>query len=437
MDAIFAVPALFKILALFTLIVIIYRLKAPLWAALAIAGGLTGLWFGSGLTGTLGDLYHSASDIETLYLCAVVGLLYGYSEILDKSGNLRRIVAAFGSLLGKSIYSVAALPAFIGLLPMPGGAVFSAPMVENACGSGASQSPTQKAMINYLFRHVWEYWWPLYPGVILASSLFNIATWQMLFINWPLTITSLAASYFFVLRPAFRNSPESSPAETAATPFASRLAATLRESISIIILLAAIFLLGPAMKHLGIDTLSQRYLPVIIGTIIGIIQVSTAEKFPIRKVAEQLFSRKLLTMVLMAMGIMVFQGMIEYNDAFDSIKRDLDTFHLPLTALICFLPFVAGLVAGLAVGFVGISMPIVISLLTAAGIAGAGRLPYLTLAYTMGYMGMMLSPVHLCFIMTRDYFDADLLRMYLGLLPVLATIATVATGLFFLYLKLS
>jgi len=52
-------------------------------------------------------------------------------------------------------------------------------------------------------------------------------------------------------------------------------------------------------------------------------------------------------------------------------------------------------------------------------------LSWAALAYTYGYMGMMLSPVHLCLLVTKDYFKAGLARSYQYLfLPMLAVILT-------------
>jgi len=48
------------------------------------------------------------------------------------------------------------------------------------------------------------------------------------------------------------------------------------------------------------------------------------------------------------------------------------------------------------------------------------------LAYTFGYMGMMLSPVHLCFLVTKDYYKANLLKCYRHVLwPALTVMGTV------------
>ena len=43
---------------------------------------------------------------------------------------------------------------------------------------------------------------------------------------------------------------------------------------------------------------------------------------------------------------------------------------------------------------------------------GAVEPAYIFLAYLSGYLGMILSPTHLCLILTNDYFKSDLLKVY-------------------------
>jgi hypothetical protein len=53
-----------------------------------------------------------------------------------------------------------------------------------------------------------------------------------------------------------------------------------------------------------------------------------------------------------------------------------------------------------------------------------------SLAYASGYMGMMLSPVHICFLVSKDYFKASLLASYRHLYkPVAAVTGTWAAVL--------
>ena len=82
---------------------------------------------------------------------------------------------------------------------MPGGAVFSAPMVKMVSQGMAIRDQNQ-ALINYWFRHVWELAWPLYPGVILTVSLAGIPVNAFIACTWPGILVMLGLGWFFFLR---------------------------------------------------------------------------------------------------------------------------------------------------------------------------------------------------------------------------------------------
>ena len=102
----------------------------------------------------------------------------------------------------------------------------------------------------------------------------------------------------------------------------------------------------------------------------------------------------------------------------DFVRIELNNIGFPIIFIIMLIPFISGITTGLAVGFVGISFPIIISLL--------GQNPDFSilistviLAYGFGYMGMILSPVHVCLIVTNKYFKTRLTQSLLKLiLPV-------------------
>jgi hypothetical protein len=50
---------------------------------------------------------------------------------------------------------------------------------------------------------------------------------------------------------------------------------------------------------------------------------------------------------------------------------------------------------------------------------GVADLHAITLAYVSGYVGLLFSPMHLCFSVTQKYFDSDLKIAYRLLLPPL------------------
>jgi hypothetical protein len=105
--------------------------------------------------------------------------------------------------------------------------------------------------------------------------------------------------------------------------------------------------------------------------------------------------------------------------------------EIPVLWVIVIMPFLSGLITGISIGFVGASFPLIIPLLPFP--TEPGYLVYGCLAYTFGYMGMMLSPVHLCFLVSKDYFKANLSKSYRYLVrPVLGVMGT-AAALFFIW----
>jgi hypothetical protein len=103
--------------------------------------------------------------------------------------------------------------------------------------------------------------------------------------------------------------------------------------------------------------------------------------------------------------------------------KELAAGQVPLLAIISILPFIAGLVTGIAIGFAGTAFPLVVGLM---GISGSGLTPMATLvlAFTMGYAGMMLSPVHLCLLLTREYFSSPYFKVLRYILPCTLTVVT-------------
>jgi hypothetical protein len=92
------------------------------------------------------------------------------------------------------------------------------------------------------------------------------------------------------------------------------------------------------------------------------------------------------------------------------------------------MPFFSGLITGIAIGFVGPSFPLIIPLFPTSNLFD--YLSYAALAYTFGYIGMMISPVHLCLLLTKDYFKASLLGSYRYLIMPSLTVMITAVAIF-------
>jgi hypothetical protein len=94
-------------------------------------------------------------------------------------------------------------------------------------------------------------------------------------------------------------------------------------------------------------------------------------------------------------------------------------------ALVAFtVPFIAGLLTGLASAAFSIGFPVVSPLL----VSSAGTIAPSWAAWLMagGFLGVMLSPLHLCLALTRVYFRAEWGPIYRRMAPAVLSVALMA-----------
>ena len=162
-------------------------------------------------------------------------------------------------------------------------------------------------------------------------------------------------------------------------------------------------------------------LSLLVGLVLamGVVYLDEAREsgavFP-RTLFSSLLKWKGLTVLISLGGVLVFKVMLDASGLLPTASQELVQSGIPIVVAVAALPFLAGLVTGIAVGFTGTAFPLVVGLMGAEG-AELTPMATLVLAYGFGYMGMILSPVHLCFLVTKDYFEAPMQRVYRQIAP--------------------
>jgi integral membrane protein (TIGR00529 family) len=333
---------------------------------------------------------------------------------------------------------LAVLPAIIGLLPMPGGAIFSAPLVDDV-DEKKVMPPLVKTQINYWFRHLWEYWWPLYPGVILAIQLSGLSELSFMAIGLPLSFISVFAGYFFYLRKI--------PSGKAVTPSKGSWH-KLFTTISPIFILLGVYIGVKVLHHFFFQhvewlpaplsaVINTRYFPMSLGIIAAQIYLQNVRPLHKKAWKKIVLSPSTINLALMVLVVTLYGTFIQAElpenggRVMERMREELSGFGIPIVSVIMLLPFIAGMTCGIAVGMVGASFPVVMGLL---GDTASMRelLATTLLAYAMGYMGMMLSPVHICLVVTNEHFKTSLHKSILKLTRPAAVVASGAVVLYWL-----
>lgn len=417
MEILLNTPYTIRIIAALAAILIFNKLFKNLIAAVAGGTLLLAFWCGHNFTDIASITFSRLSSGKSIMLTIVIFQVIWLSSIMEKTGVMKDLVA-----LARSGFSnragFAVLPAIIGMLPMPGGALFSAPMV-NDMDSSRTADPLLKAKINYWFRHVWEYWWPLYPGVLLTLDITGLAPGKLILLQIGLSFCAIYGGYFFMLKQI--------PAELNKEKRFNRL-----------IIVEAIRLIAPIITVIAsyifitvfIPSLSRisTYTPMIIGMCLAI-TAALIQRYPgTREIIKIFTSTNTVKLVILVIFIGIYGAFIEapLPDGYyimSHVREELIGKNIPIIFIIMIIPFISGLSTGIAVGFVGASFPIVMNLLGASPTEGQ-IMSYTVIAYSFGFIGMMLSPVHVCHIVTVEYFQTSLNKSTLSMIkPSLFTLA--------------
>ncbi len=190
-------------------IVWLLRRKVSMTAVMPVGAGLLAFLYLLPLPSLGQAVWQALASPKSLEMTATLALTMVMEHILRTTGMLKRMVTSLSAALSDQRVVMAALPAMIGMLPSPGGAVFSAPMVGEAA-EGSNVTAEQKALINYWYRHIWEYISPLYPGIILAAGLSGLSTQQLFLAHLPFALTVTFAGAWF----CFRGIPAARPASS-------------------------------------------------------------------------------------------------------------------------------------------------------------------------------------------------------------------------------
>jgi integral membrane protein (TIGR00529 family) len=375
-----------KILLILILIIILLKRRWNIGAVMIISSIILALFYRIGLLNFGIAFIKASTDITSLNLIIVLYLIRIFENIMRKRGIMKNMMDLFRGMFMDRRVLMASMPALIGLLPSMGGALFSAPMVDEA-SIGTGISPEKKAFINYLFRHPWEFILPLYPGLLLASAITAYPLRDVILLNMPYTMCMIAGGIIWGLAGIGREK------EGVRRVTVKGLLSFL--PLFLIIILVMVF-------HLDL-TISMS---AVILLLIIVLRYSHAN------ILETLLESISVEIIMIILGVMTFKAVMEQSGAVTNISSFLSETGTPVLPVLFIIPFISGLLTGMTIGFVGSTFPIIL------GLEGAQNLSAISFAFASGYVGVLLSPVHLCLILTKGYFHAALPRIYRKLIMV-------------------
>jgi len=386
------------VLAAFAIILVLALKKVNLGFVLLLASLVLGVTSNVPPEGFLKVAYLTFTDYTTYELVLSVGFISILGNCLKETGFMVKMIESLRGILS-SKWLVMLIPALFGLLPIPGGALMSAPFNEGEADR-LKMSPEEKTYMNVWFRHVWFFASPISSPTIMISRLVGVNLYTFLLTTIPMSLLLTLVGYFFSLH------RRKDTAEPQKTPSPSALAKGLLPILLTIIL-----------NILGV--------PLPAAVLIGISVVLILGRMDLRRSTSVIWHGIHWDILSALLGVMFFRYMIRESGSVSLIFDVLKDAGVPVLILAMVFPFLIGLISGTAHSAIGIGVPLVLPLFSSLS------LPVIAVLYLNIVVGYMMSPLHLCFILTNAYYKSELGKVYRTLVPSLLVLYAIGLLYFF------
>ncbi len=396
-----------KIIFILVIIIALLRRHVHMGAAMTIGALLLAFLFRLSAAETGAVLINSVTLPSTLQTALVLMLIMILENIMRRNNLLEKLVTSLKCLLKDYRAVMPVPPAFLGLLPSAGGALFSAPMVSSAC-IDHELTAERKGVINFWYRHIWECVLPLYPAMIIATEIMGVGMTQFIRNTYPFTLMAIILGIPYLI---FRlQNDDCKKAKAIASPREK-----MRELLTIWQDLAKGIL--PIVTVLLLFFVVQFSLAVSLGIVIlGLAAMMKLSPFKWPSILKESVSVKIL---LILFGIMIFKNMLESSGAVTALVDVFSNQGISITILAILIPFFVAFLTGMSQAYVAIAFPILLGMMPVID------LPLMALAYVSGFAGLMLSPMHLCLVLTSEFFQARMDKMILMMVPPLCVMVGV------------
>jgi integral membrane protein (TIGR00529 family) len=391
-------PLLVFAVSIALFVVLMYR-RVGLGISLTVAAFLMS-FLSLGIPETATVLSETCMDQTTLTLVFASFFIMLLSRLYKETGLVNVLTRSLCGFIKNPKVTVSLLPAVIGLLPVAGGALMSAPMVEaEADKLGFDES--KKTYINIWFRHAILPIYPVSQFLILTAALTGTSI-DALIVRQALVVAVMIIVGYFVGLRKIRNI-KNADSETKSNPKANLkgLAYSFLPIIVTIILTAAL------------------NVNIAISTLVGVITLLAITRTKVTTFQKVLKSRAVWEVTLAAFGALLLRNVTLASGASEILGSALANTNLSEIVVLSVVPVVLGFLLGSPSGAVALSIPILAETVT--------FIPKnASLLYISAYLGYLGAPTHLCLVFTAQYFRSAITKSYKYLIPSIIVSMTAA-----------
>lgn len=375
----------------FTLMLLLSRWK--LWIGVFAASLVFGL-MNYPFNRFLALTWETISSVRNWYLILGVGLIPVLGTILQESVHLSEILDRLKKR--KKLYLVTT-PLLFGLLPIPGGALLSCPLLN---GVDKKITAHRYVVINLWFRHLLVIVYPLSSSLIIGAQLAGISIIQAVLSMIPVMLLMFVVGYVFLLKGIKNDRNDLSSDAKGHTP---------KTTICTLLL----FFAAPFMHILLSTTVLSNHeqLAFFLAMVFSVFIVLISNRVRVSHLTGLFRKSKFDQFSLLFLFLLLFLTMVKNYENFDLLFRN---FNPPI--------LVAGFIA-LILTFISGRIEIALSIIypfifTVYEITSFTPLLFMFIYFSL-FTGYLISPLHPCMAFTIEYFKTSYKEVFRLITPLL------------------
>lgn len=380
----------------FAFIPILTKKKVPISYSIITSAFIMIIVSGLGLHTILEIFRETILDPRKIaqYLTVVeIGVL---GVLLKKYGFIEIIIDKLNRVVSNKKLQLMFVPALIGLLTVPGGAIISAPFIDRI-GEDLKIKSSKRAVINLIYRHISMHIVPYSNGLLLMALLlpqvnvYNIIGYNLIFVAMYVTI-----GYFLYIK------------DIEYLKVQKQSGNRFKNIIQLLIYTSPIYfavILNIIFK-----------IPFFIGVLVNIFLMYLLK--PKRTIIKDFINAINLNVFLTILGVYLIQATISNFPEFSRILESLLSNPNTLIISIIGISAIFGLSTGFQPAALGVIIPVIGSM--AFSIETMTVLAHITFSWS--FVGYFFSPLHLCQLFTVEYMkikNSEVYKTYLKFIVVL------------------
>ncbi|MHA1612581.1 MAG: DUF401 family protein [Promethearchaeota archaeon] len=344
---------------------------------------------------------NTLSDIPMHLMAIIVFLIPILGGMMEKSQMMTEVID------NMNISKKAALmitPALFGLLPVAGGALMSAPIVDQI---EPSIPAPRKIAINVWFRHLLVFIYPLSQVILICTDIAGLNQYRTVFYLIPPFIVMGIVGYLTLIRPLKLSKNEGQ----------RNLKVVFRNLLPIIV--------APLMDLIGRVIFDWKYpeIVTIVGLILSISYVMILRNQKVKDLGDLMLEMKIWRFPFLIYAIFYFLNVFNASE----VPEEISSLQMHFIVLL-FLGFFLGFATGrnqmpfsllIPVYLIQNSLPIM------------PMLDFVSL-YVAVFMGYLLTPLHPCLTYSIKYFKSNY-RQSLASIAIPTMICFILLIVFYLF----